>query len=102
MTAGERIRLARQVLKLGQRETAKLVGINFTYLSKIENGRLEPTENPSGDTVLALCRVLEIDPVPILVEWRRVPTIIKESLFSEEAMRRALEFARSPVERDPA
>ena len=38
----ERLRELRKAARLSQRALAEKVGVNFTYLSKIENGRVEP------------------------------------------------------------
>ena len=38
----DRLRELRRVARLSQRALAERVGIDFTYLSKIENGRVEP------------------------------------------------------------
>ena len=38
----ERLRTLRKQARLSQRDLAERVGVDFTYLSKIENGRVEP------------------------------------------------------------
>ena len=38
----ERLRELRKAARLSQRALAEKVGVDFTYLSKIENGRVEP------------------------------------------------------------
>ena len=38
----ERLRELRKAARLSQKALAEKVGVNFTYLSKIENGRVEP------------------------------------------------------------
>ena len=38
----ERLRELRRLSRMSQRELAEKVGVDFTYLSKIENGRVEP------------------------------------------------------------
>ena len=42
MEFGERLRELRKQAGISQRELAESVGIDFTYLSKIENNRVEP------------------------------------------------------------
>ena len=42
MAFPDRLRELRRVARLSQRALAEQVGIDFTYLSKIENGRVEP------------------------------------------------------------
>ena len=38
----ERLRSLRKEARLSQRDLAERVGVDFTYLSKIENGRVDP------------------------------------------------------------
>ena len=38
----ERLRSLRKQAQLSQRDLAERIGVDFTYLSKIENGRVEP------------------------------------------------------------
>lgn len=38
----ERLRLLRKEAQLSQRDLAERIGVDFTYLSKIENGRVDP------------------------------------------------------------
>jgi len=45
---------------LSQRDLAQLVGIDHTYLSKIENGKVDP---PSTDVIVSLCFELASDRV---------------------------------------
>ena len=42
MTFPDRLRELRRASRMSQRALADRVGIDFTYLSKIENGRVEP------------------------------------------------------------
>ena len=46
MTLGERLRELRKNKDWTLRDVAAMVNINFTYLSKIENGRLDFTDFP--------------------------------------------------------
>ena len=57
-TFGAYIRKKRKERHISLRKLADLIGINFTYLSKIENSELAP---PSEEKVLALANVLELD-----------------------------------------
>ena len=51
----ERLRTLRKRSQLSQRDLAQRVGIDFTYLSKIENGRVEP---PSESVLRHISREL--------------------------------------------
>lgn len=49
-------------------------GIDFTYLSKIENGRVDP---PGEATMRALARALGVDPEDLLARARKMPRDLK-------------------------
>lgn len=60
MTFGETVRALRHRHRLTQRELAKRLAINFTYLSKIENDALD--RPPSVSLTRALAHQLGADP----------------------------------------
>jgi ribosome-binding protein aMBF1 (putative translation factor) len=47
MKFGQQVRTLRQAKGLSQRALAPMLGIDFTYLSKIENERLDCADYPS-------------------------------------------------------
>ncbi|MCK4809705.1 MAG: helix-turn-helix transcriptional regulator [Candidatus Omnitrophica bacterium] len=51
MTLGERIKALRKIKGLTQRELAKKVNVNYTYISKIENNKLKKGEGPGGKVI---------------------------------------------------
>ena len=51
----DRLRELRRAARLSQRALAEEVGVDFTYLSKIENGRVEP---PSEGVLLRIAKEL--------------------------------------------
>lgn len=63
MQFGECIRQLRLEKRLSQRDLAVKVGIDFTYLSKIENGRVAP---PSDQVIRKLGKELGADPEALL------------------------------------
>ena len=48
MTFGQRLRELRKAKGLNQKELAEKVGIDFTYLSKLENDRMSPPERKTS------------------------------------------------------
>ena len=54
MRFGERVRHLRLEKKLGQRGLADQVGVTFTYISKIENEKLDFGDYPSEELILKL------------------------------------------------
>jgi transcriptional regulator with XRE-family HTH domain len=67
-------RLAKQ---LTQRQFADRVGVDFTYLSKVENGRLPP---PSEATITQIAKVLGDDPNFHLSQARKVPLDLRQAV----------------------
>lgn len=69
-TFGERIKRARREQKLTQRDLANRIGINFTYLSKIENGEMPA---PSEEKIFGLAKHLQLDADELFSLARRLP-----------------------------
>ncbi len=58
MDFGTRIRELRKAKGISLRDFADLVGIDFTYLSKIENGKVDP---PSEEKIKSMADKLDVD-----------------------------------------
>ena len=84
-TFGETIKRLRREQGLTQRQLAGELKIDFTYLSKLENGR---GEKPSEKLVRGLAKRLRADPEELLALAGRVPEEIGE------LAQRNLSFAR--------
>ncbi|GIV04306.1 MAG: hypothetical protein KatS3mg015_3136 [Fimbriimonadales bacterium] len=74
MSFGQRLRELRRNRRINQRDLAERVGIDVTYLSKIENGRMPP---PSQETIVKLARELEADADELLVLAKKIPEDLK-------------------------
>ena len=99
MTLGEKIRQLRKQKKLTQRQLAEMVQIDFTYLSKIENGRLDYT--PSVKTLHQLAEALKADELELLELAQKVPSPLAEILADKHGLqffRRASEIVKEPEE----
>src|SRR4051794_7641666 len=81
MTFGQRIRTLRRAKTLSQRDLAERVGLNFTYLSKIENGKLDFAGYPSEETILKLAEALEADPDELLLMAEKIPESIRKRVI---------------------
>ena len=64
MDFGSRIRELRKEKDISLRDFADRVGIDFTYLSKIENGKVEP---PSEEKIRKMARELDVGAEELLV-----------------------------------
>ena len=81
MRFGERIRQLRQEKRLGQRGLAEAVGVNFTYISKIENEKLDFGDYPSEDLIVRLAGALEADAEEMLILAEKIPERIRHRIL---------------------
>lgn len=88
MSFGQMLRETRRARGVTQRELAERVGVDFSYISKLENDRLPP---PAADTVEKIARVLDVAPDDLLALTGKVPPAVQETLGSSSA---ALGFLR--------
>jgi HTH-type transcriptional regulator, competence development regulator len=93
MEFGRRLRDLRKQKKISQRDLATQVGIDFTYLSKIEGGRLAP---PSEEVIQHLAQVLDADENELINLAGKVPKDLKAVL---EESPQAVELLRVLSER---
>jgi transcriptional regulator with XRE-family HTH domain len=78
MTFGERVRQLRKARGWSLRDVAPLVGVGFTYLSKVENGKLDFGDYPSDALIHRLADALEGDEEELLLLAERIPEPIKK------------------------
>lgn len=81
MTFGQRLRELRKEKRLSQKALAEIVGINFTYLSKIENERLDFAQFPSEELIRKLAKALEGDEDELLILAQKIPEQIKRRVM---------------------
>jgi transcriptional regulator with XRE-family HTH domain len=74
---GQRVRQLRREKGLSLRNLAPKVGVGFTYLSKVENGRLDFGDYPSEALIHKLAEALEADEDELLLLAEKVPDRIK-------------------------
>ena len=78
MNFGKRIRQLRLSNQMTLRELAVKVGVGFTYLSKIENHKLEDGHSPSEKLIHKLAEELCADEQELLILAEKVPEIIRK------------------------
>src|SRR5438552_3059333 len=81
MTFGEKVRELRQAKRLTLRDVASKVAINFTYLSKIENGKLDFSDYPSEKLIRKLAKALGGDTDELLLLAKKVPDRIRKRVL---------------------
>lgn len=83
MTFGRNIRQIRRSKNLSQRQLAAMTGINFTYISRIENGKLEFSEFPSEATIHKLADALDADEEELLLMAKKIPESIRQRVLEQ-------------------
>jgi transcriptional regulator with XRE-family HTH domain len=78
MTFGKRIRELRHGKEWSLRDLASKVDVGFTYLSRVENERLNFGDYPSDALIHRLADALEADEEELLILAKRVPEPVKK------------------------
>ncbi len=78
---GVTLREKRRLAGLSQRELAERTQLDFSYISKIENGRLPP---PAADTIVLICQVLGIPPAELLALTGKLPTHVQQTVSTNQ------------------
>ncbi|MEQ1830580.1 MAG: helix-turn-helix transcriptional regulator [Pirellula sp.] len=94
MHFGARVKSLRKSKSLTQRQLATLLGVSFTYISKVENEKLHFGDFPSEKFIHKLARVLDGDESELLLLADKVPDFIRQRI------RQRPEFFRAIAELD--
>lgn len=98
-TFGLKLRTLRRESGISQRDLAERVGLDFSYISKLENDRMPP---PAADTIVAICRVLKVSPDDLLALTGKMPSDVQRgitgSTVAQEFLRAAHEMGLSDDE----
>lgn len=76
-TFGQYLREQRRKARISQRELARQVSVDFSYISKLENDRLPP---PSAKTVIAIADALGTPRDEILARGGKIPNEVEEAI----------------------
>jgi transcriptional regulator with XRE-family HTH domain len=81
MRFGDRVRELRTAKGLSQRALGEQVGVSFTYVSKVENGKLDFGDYPSEDLICRLATALDADEEDLLLLAEKIPEPIRRRFF---------------------
>src|SRR5438477_11862479 len=81
MKFGQKIRQLRKAKALTLRDVASEVEINFTYLSKIANGKFDFSDYPSEKLIRKLAKALGGDTDELLLLAQKVPDRIRKRVL---------------------
>ena len=85
---GAKLRQCRRASGLSQRKLAHRVGVDFSYISKLENNRLPP---PSSETITRLANTIDVDAAELLAAARKLPDT--DELASQPEAQRFVKLA---------
>lgn len=78
------LREKRRSAGISQRQLAEKAGVDFSYISKLENGRLPP---PSAETVQRIATILGCAIEELLAAARKMPAGVNDTLTAPAALR---------------
>ncbi|QDV85395.1 helix-turn-helix domain-containing protein [Planctomycetes bacterium TBK1r] len=87
---GERIRDLRRAKGYSLRTLAPMVGVGYSYLSKVENGKLDFGDSPSESLIHRLADTLDGDEDELLLMAGRIPESIARRIFDQPDVFRTL------------
>src|SRR5260221_14697422 len=82
MTFGKRVRELRKAKALTLRSLAEKVKVNFTYLSKIENHKLDFGDYPGEGLIRKPAKVLGADEDELLLMAEKIPDEIRKRVVN--------------------
>lgn len=90
---GETLKQLRNAQNITQRTLAECIGLDFTYISKIETGAMPP---PSEDRILAIEEALDAKKYSLVLLAGKIPTDFKDVILMDkeiqEIIRKRVEF----------
>lgn len=89
---GQKLRKIRRLKGISQRDLASEVGVDFSYISKVENERLPP---PSAETIEKICKVLDVPIEDLLLAARKPPTGVMKLMSSSPSAVQFFQNAKS-------
>lgn len=81
MQFGQRVRELRNSKNLSQRALGERIGVSFTYVSKIENGKLDFGDYPSEALIHRMAEALDADEDELLILAEKIPERIRQRVF---------------------
>jgi transcriptional regulator with XRE-family HTH domain len=76
---GQLLKNIRREKGVSQRDLADQVGVDFSYISKIENDRMPP---PAADTIIKIAHILEVSEGILLANSKKISTDMSNAISS--------------------
>ena len=81
ITFGEQVKKLRKEKRITQLELAQEIGVDFTYISKIENNKT--VHSPSEKIIRKIAEVLETNADDLILLAEKVPKNLQETIFND-------------------
>jgi transcriptional regulator with XRE-family HTH domain len=81
-TFGSRLQELRREKGFSQKRLAAAVGVHYTYLSKVESGKLGFALYPGEELVRKLATALDTDETELMLLARKVPPLIRDRVLA--------------------
>ena len=79
---GIELKKLRKERRITQRGLAEIVNVDFTYISKMENGQLK--NFPSVETIVKIAEALDADADKLILLAKKVPENIRETIVDDD------------------
>ena len=89
-TFGQEVKRLRKAKRITQLELAERIGVDFTYVSKIENDRT--LRSPAESTIRKIAEVLETDSEELILLANKIPQNLQETIVQDTL---AVDFLRT-------
>jgi transcriptional regulator with XRE-family HTH domain len=89
-TFGGRVKELRKAKNLGQRGLAAMVGVSFTYISRVETESLDFGPYPSEELIVKLAKALDADADELLLLAQKIPQPIRQRVLERPDVFRVL------------
>ena len=100
MHFGNRVRELRKAKGLSLRGLAAKVGVGFTYLSRVENEKLEYGDYPSDQLIGKLAKALDADADELLILAKKIPPQIRRRVLERpDAFRKLADLDDEALDR---
>ena len=90
MRFGEKIRELRKAKNLSQRALGELVRVSFTYISRVENEKLDFGDYPSEELIVKIAKALDADADELLILAKKVPEAVRKRVIQRPDVFRKL------------
>ena len=100
MKFGQRVRELRHDKGWSLRDLASEVGVGFTYLSRVENERLNCGDYPSEALIHRLADALDADEDELLILAEKIPPLVKQRVLERpDAFMRLAQLSDQEINR---